>query len=244
MTTPTNPNLPDGAGAGDPTRASTEQAHVEERRRLRATQQADDPARIRDEIRMTRTRMDDTLYELEDRVAPSRVAERAKARARTRLDAVRGSIMGTVDDVTPTGSSSGSSRGVGDVASDAADQARQAPQAAREKTRGNPLAAGMIAFGVGALAAALLPESDQETRLVEGAADNVDLQKVRGEVEQAVQDVREPVQQRAQEGVDDLTDTAQGHAQAMKDEAASSGARVRSDAQDAGRQVHDQVDDT
>lgn len=249
MSTPTNPNLPSDT---DSTRreAAAEQAHLEEERRMRAAQQADDPARIRDEIRMTRGRMDETLYELEDRVAPSRVAERTKAKARSRWNDVKGSIMGSADDLTPSGSSpsgsgsSGSSRGMGDVASDAADQARQAPQRAKQKTRGNPLAAGMIAFGVGALAAALLPDSDQETKLVEDAADRVDLQAARGEVEQVVQDVREPVQQRAQEGVDDLKGTAQGHAQDLKDEAATSGQRVQSDAQDASQQVTQQAGDS
>lgn len=246
MSTPTTPSPYDDGP--DATRATAQQAHLEEERRLRATQQADDPARIRDEIRMTRGRMDDTLYELEDRVAPSRVAERTKARARTRWNSVRSSVMGTVDDATPSRSSgydsSGSSRGVGDVASDAADQARQAPQMATQKTRGNPLAAGMIAFGVGALAAALLPESDREQQLVEDAADKVDLQAARGEVEQAVQDVREPVQQRAQEGMDDLKGSAQDHAQEMKDEAATSGDRVQSDAKGAGQQVKDQARDS
>lgn len=239
----TNPNetdpltRPDVSGtepARMPSDVANEQAHLEEERRIRATQQADEPARIRDEIRMTRTRMDDTLYELEDRVAPSRVAERSKARMKARWTDLRSNVMGSVDDRTPSPSSSGgtssSSRGVGDVASDAADQARQAPQQVKQKTRGNPLAAGMIAFGVGALVSALLPESDQEQQLVEDAADKVDLQQVRGEVEQAAQDVREPVRERSQEGMEDLKQTASDHASELQDEAQTSQQRVASDA--------------
>lgn len=252
MSTPDNTRLPDhdvSNDVPDPSPVDNERAHLEEERRVRAAQQADDPARIRDEIRMTRSRMDDTLYELEDRVAPSRVAERTRARAKSRWNSVRNSVMGSMDDPTSSGGtvpsmgSSGSSRGVGDVAHDAADQARQAPQMAKQKTRGNPLAAGMIAFGVGAMVSALLPESEREQQLVEDAADKVDLQQVRGKVEQVVQDVQEPVQERAQEGVEDIKGTASDHAREIKDKAASSGQRVKSDAKDAGEQVKGHASD-
>jgi hypothetical protein len=36
----------------------------------------------------------------------------------------------------------------------------RAPQAVRQQTQGNPLAAGIIAFGVGMLAATLIPVTD------------------------------------------------------------------------------------
>lgn len=254
MSDMTNPRTPDhvatdprsaAAASRSPARVGNEQAHLKEERRIAAAQQADDPARIRDEIRMTRSRMDDTLYELEERVAPSRVAERSKAKLKSRWNRVRTNVMGSVDDLTPSsnGPSTDGSRGVGDVASEAADQARQAPQTVKRQTRGNPMAAGMIAFGVGALAAALLPDTDQEQQLVEDAADRVDLQRVRDEVEQVAQDVRQPVQERAQEGVEDLKGTAQDHAQELTEEASTSGDRVASDAQDAGERVRDHASD-
>jgi hypothetical protein len=43
------------------------------------------------------------------------------------------------------------------AASSVADAASSAPDMARRQTRGNPLAAGLIALGVGWLASSLLP---------------------------------------------------------------------------------------
>ena len=45
----------------------------------------------------------------------------------------------------------------GEKAHDVADSVRGAPQAVAQQTQGNPLAAGIIAFGVGMLAATLIP---------------------------------------------------------------------------------------
>lgn len=241
----TNPRHQPDSATGAP--LASERAHLEEERRIAAAQQSDDPDRIRNEIRMTRSRMDSTLYELEDRVAPSRVAERSKQRLKTRWRSVRDNVMGSVDDLTPSGrdsATSSSSRGVGDVASDAADQARQAPQRVKEQARGNPLAAGMIAFGVGALASALLPGSDQEQQLVEDAADRVDLQQVRGEVEQVVDDIRQPVEERAREGVEQVRQTAQSEADGLKGDTQQAGQRVASHAQDAGDEVRRSAKDS
>lgn len=229
----------------DPTtidpRLSREEAHLEEERHVRAAAGADDPERIREEIRMTRGRMDDTLGQLEDRVAPSRVAARGRARMRSNWQRLRGTVMGTADD--RSSHTSGPSRSPGDVASGAAHQARQAPDAARRATRGNPLAAGMVAFGLGALVAAALPESEQERRLVEEGADRVDLQRVRSEVEDAVEDVRGPVEARAREGLEEVKDTASSEAEGLRDEGRASQERVTGEARDASDRVRDRSGD-
>ncbi|MBY5161361.1 DUF3618 domain-containing protein [Salsipaludibacter albus] len=222
-------------------RLANEQAHLDEERRVRAAAQADDPERIREEIRMTRGRMDDTLGQLEDRVAPSRVAARGRARLRSNWRRLRGTVMGTVDD--RTSHAAGSSRSPGDVASGAAHQARQAPDAARRATRGNPLAAGMVAFGLGALVAAALPESEQERRLVEDGVDRVDLQRLRNQVEDAVEEVREPVEAQAREGLDQVKDTASSEADGLRDEARSSQQRVTGEARGAGETARDRTGD-
>lgn len=230
MSEHTTPRTPTRSDQADDRRLGNEQAHLEEERRVRAATTADDPDRIRDEIRMTRGRMDDTLSSLEYRVAPSQVAARSRARLQSRWTRLRQSVMG----------SSPASRGPGDMASDVGDSARQAPQAVAEKTRGNPMAAGMVAFGLGAIIAGALPESEREQHLAEDAADHLDLQRVRDEVEEVVDDVREPVEARATEGMEEVKKTAQSESSHLQDEARTSQERVGGEARDASRQVRDQ----
>lgn len=227
-------NSPTHTDGPDDGRLANEQAHLEEERRVRAAATADDPDRIRDEIRMTRGRMDDTLSSLEYRVAPSQVAARSRARLQSRWTGIRESVMG----------SSPASRGPGDMASDVGDSARQAPQAVMDKTRGNPMAAGMVAFGLGAIIAGALPGSEREEHLAEEAADHLDLQHVRDEVEQVVDDVREPVEARAKEGMEEVKQTAQSETSDLQDEARTSQERVTGEARDASREVRDQSGST
>ena len=53
----------------------------------------------------------------------------------------------------------------------ASEHVQQAPQALADQARGNPVAAGIIAFGAGVLLATLLPSSRTEQRVVaEGSA--------------------------------------------------------------------------
>lgn len=222
---------------------TNEAAHLEEQRHVRAAGRSDDPERIREEIRMTRGRMDDTLGQLEDRVAPSRVIARTGTRMRARWTRMRDSVMGSNGDITTR---TGSSRGPAERAADVADHARRAPAAAREATRGNPLAAGAVAFGLGVLVAGALPASDRERRLAEDAAENVDLQRVRDEVEQVVDDVRGPVQARAEEGVEKVRSTARSEAADLRHEADTSRQRVTDDATGASQtagQAREQVGD-
>jgi hypothetical protein len=57
-------------------------------------------------------------------------------------------LMGTADDVRNTGAATASS--VGDAVADA-------PRMVAQKTQGNPLAVGLIAFGAGWLASSAAP---------------------------------------------------------------------------------------
>jgi sRNA-binding protein len=54
---------------------------------------------------------------------------------------------------------------VREQASSAAETVSHAPEALRRQTRGNPMAAGLIAFGGGLLAAALIPETRREQQV-------------------------------------------------------------------------------
>jgi hypothetical protein len=58
-----------------------------------------------------------------------------------------------------------------DAAHGVTETVRETPETVARQTRGNPLAAGAIAFGIGLLAASLLPETDAEKRAGSAVAD-------------------------------------------------------------------------
>ena len=116
----------------------------------------------------------------------------------------------------------------GSVAHSAADSVRQAPQAVTQKAQGNPLAAGIIAFGVGMLAATLIPVTDAERRagqqIKENAGDLTD------KVKDVAGDMKDDVAGTVQQAAAQVKETAQDAAQTTKQQAQSS-------AQDAKEQT-------
>src|SRR2546423_1724124 len=110
-----------------------------------------DPDRIRYEIERTQDNLRNDVNLLTEKVSPGRIAERRVRAARGAMFTVKEKIMGTGSDagssVRDTVGSAAS--GVGAAASNAGDAFASAPRAARRSTQGNPLAAGVIAFGAG-----------------------------------------------------------------------------------------------
>lgn len=180
---------------------------------------AEAPDHIRDDIEVTRARLAADVDRLADKTSPSRVAQRGwqntKAKVRGVTDRVMGAAgdgggtvkdktSGAVDTVKDTTAHAVDS--VKETAGDVAAQARQAPAAVRRQTQGNPVAAGLIAFGAGLLAASLLPASDLEKRAG---------RQVRDHADELVEPVREPLTEAAH----DLGDRAKEAAYAVKDTA-------------------------
>ena len=62
---------------------------------------------------------------------------------------------------------------VSDKASEAGEAVRQAPAAVKRKTQGNPLAAGVIAFGLGMLVSSLIPSTEKERQVVSELQENL-----------------------------------------------------------------------
>lgn len=210
--------------------------------RVREVQRLDDPAQIRDEIAATRSRMSGTIDALEDRVHPSRVADRNRAKVRSRWQSLRDNVMGSIDDLTPD--DSGDGRDAGDVADDARQAVRNAPQRVKRRTRGNPMAAGMVAFGLGAIIGSALPETDAEQEAAERAAERVDTDRLRQEAQRVAQEVREPVEAQARQAAEEVRQTARSEAEDVHSDAQSSAERVRSHAEDEAQQVRDSAQDS
>jgi gas vesicle protein len=185
----------------------------------------DETARQREEIHATRQDMGRTLERLEDRVSPTRIKERQTEKLRSSFGRVRESVMG---------SDNGGSGRISEAASDARDAVEHAPDRLEEATRGNPIAAGMIAFGLGALAASLLPTTKPERRLGHELRDGFE-QPVRDELQTAGKEAGEHMREHAQHAADQVKETAQDAAQRTKDDARSSAERVERDARDAAQ---------
>ncbi len=200
-------------------------------------ERAQDPEQLRREIAATRADMDRTLEELEDRVRPSRIKDRQTAKVRSRLERVKGSVMGSAQDVRDRGTAAAG--GVHDRIEGAQDAVHQAPQQLESAARGNPLAAGMIAFGIGALAGSLLPASSPERRMAAGLRDQFE-EPLREALLESGQQVRTELQEHAQEVVEDTKESARQAAAHVRDDAGQAAGEVREHAQDATESVRSQ----
>ncbi|GAA5152614.1 hypothetical protein GCM10023340_33220 [Nocardioides marinquilinus] len=171
------------------------------------------PDQLTQDIEQTRGRLGDHLDELQDKVSPTAIAGRQKDAAKSRIMGVRDKAMGTArsaGDSTPS-------------ASEAADSARQ-------QVAGAPIAAGVVAFGLGMLAAALVPASRAE-------------QKTATQVKDAVQEHAQPLmddaKQAAGEAAEHLKGSAAESVQQVKDSASDSAQQVKDSASDSAQQVKD-----
>ena len=152
-----------------------------------------DPDVIRRQIEDTRRELSYDVDALNEKVNPARVVDRRVTAAKGKISSLKEKVMGTAQDTTyhaqgvasnaagsvqsaasnaagSVQSAASSAAGtVQDAASSAATAVQQAPDAIVRQTQGNPLAAGLIAFGVGWLVSSLLPASQKEQELAQQA---------------------------------------------------------------------------
>jgi gas vesicle protein len=198
---------------------------------------AEEPDRLRQDIELTRASLTRDVDRLADKTSPRRVAQRrwtaVKEKVMGSAEQARHAAGGTVSTVQDKASTVGGKvSAVGDKAAEAghgaADAVRNAPHAVAQQAQGNPLAAGVIAFGVGMLAATLLPVTDTERRagqqIKENSGDLTD------RVKEVASDLGSEFKQTAQESVQQVKETAQDAAQTTRQQAQSS-------AQDAAQQT-------
>ncbi|HEY2281223.1 MAG TPA: DUF3618 domain-containing protein [Streptosporangiaceae bacterium] len=208
-----------------------------------------DPDQIRGNIEQTQLNLSADVNALSDKVSPPKIVGRRVQQTRSAVTNVKDRIMGGTAEHTSnlsgTVSSSASSAKdtLSSTASSAADAVGSAPDAARQRTRGNPLAAGLIAFGAGWLVASLLPATEPEQQVASQVKD-VATEKGRPIAQQlgqagqeAAQDLKESAQQKAQS----VKETATDAASTVRDEAQSQTSDVTDHAQDARGRVTDQA---
>ena len=177
-----------------------------------------DPERLRRDIERTQQNLSTDVDRLAEKVTPGRIVHRRVDRARNAVTRMRDRVMGT----TPNGDVMSTARDrLGDAASSVADSTssaasnvaqavQEAPQAVRRGTEGNPLAAGLIAFGAGWLLSTLAPASRTEQRLTERAKEAAQEygQPVAEHLGQAATDLRDNLREPAQQAAESVRQTA------------------------------------
>jgi len=184
-------------------------------------------AELRDEIAEQREEIGRDVDALGDRVIPSRIVERRADALRGRMQQARRSVMGDPDD--PDRSSISGRAGevkerVGDIAQNTINEVAGVPDRLRSGTEGNPLAAGLIAFGAGLLAATLLPTSRREDDLARRA-------------QPQVENVGRQVGELGRQIADDLQPEVRGAVSDVVEEASDAGRRLADDAKDAVKET-------
>jgi ElaB/YqjD/DUF883 family membrane-anchored ribosome-binding protein len=124
---------------------------------------------------------------------------------------------------------------VGDTATDVADRAREAPQWVAQETRGNPLVAGMVAFGVGLLLGSIAPPTEVERHAVDAMSDQIE--PVRQKAMEAAGSVREEVTDATREASQHVKEQAQDAAQEVQSTAQHSVSQVKEQSQAAAHEV-------
>ncbi|MCP2032992.1 gas vesicle protein [Okibacterium sp. HSC-33S16] len=167
------------------------------------------PEEIRQEIEETRRELGNDVDALADKVSPSSIAQRQTDKVKGFGRKIKDNVMGVADNATSHLSDAASHVG------DAASHAGSMPSTAVSKAKGNPVAVGVIAFGVGLLAASLIPASSREKQLGQTA------------------------KEKAAPLVDNLKETAKGVAEDLKEPAMDAADSVKGAAADAVSQVKD-----
>jgi len=191
---------------------------------------SNDPDQIRAEIEQTRANLSNDVNQLTDTVTPSHVAKRQVDKARGAVFGVKDRVMGTAGDLHSSASDKASN--LSDKASDMGSAVASAPTTVKDRAAGNPLAAGLIAVGVGWLVGSLLPVSEREKQAATQVKDQVK-ETAMPVVSDAAKEVAENLKPAAQEAVESVKETAADAAATVKEEGKASAQDVQGQAVDA-----------
>lgn len=165
-------------------------------------------AELRQEIAETRGEMSRDLDAIGDRVSPRRMAERRLGRTRRWVTTSRERVFGAAEDVRYRAGDQAHG-----VAGTVSETVGNAPDQLRAQTRGNPMVAGGVAFGLGFLASLLFEPTEQEEELVRRAEDQIE--PIKEELGQMASEVGSTVADAGREAASHLKDDASGRAQSV-----------------------------
>jgi hypothetical protein len=215
-----------------------------------------DPDVIRRQIEDTRRELSYDVDALNEKVNPARVVDRRVTAAKGKMTNLKEKVMGSAHDTTyhAQGAASNAAGSVQNAASSAADSVQgaaasaatavqQAPDTIVRQTQGNPLAAGLIAFGVGWLVSSLLPASEKERQLAQQAETAIRENKdaLIEPAKQVAQEIGDELKPAAQQAVESVKATAQDAASTVTEEGKSAAADVQGQAKQAKTTVQSQA---
>ena len=215
-----------------------------------------DPDVIRRQIEDTRRELSYDVDALNEKVNPARVMDRRVTAAKGRITRAKEKVMGSAHDTSyhAQGVASNAAGSVQSAASSAADSVQgaaasaatavqQTPDAIVRQTQGNPLAAGLIAFGVGWLVSSILPASEKEKQLAQQAetAFRENKDALLEPAKQVAQEIGDELKPAAQQAVESVKATATDAASTVAEEGKSAAADVQGKAQQAKTTVQSQA---
>ncbi len=224
------------------------------------------PEELRAEIARTRAELGQDLDNLVEKVTPSKVVGRkvdatkeavfgVKDKIMGSAGAAKESVMGAVGSATGhSGDSGGGTKdsvagavssvghSAGDAVASAGHAFHDALTTAKAKDAGNPLAAGVIAFGLGWLASSLMPASAVEQQ---GAAKLKDAvgEPVKQGLSQVASEMKDTLTPIAHDALSTVKDTATDAVSTVKDQAAQAGSDVKEQASASTGSVTDTAKD-
>lgn len=205
------------------------------------THPQDDPDAIRADIDATRAELSANVDALGDRLNPKKVAERQTEKVKDAVGTVKDKVFGVAD-------SAGDH--VANLKDSAVDAAQATPRTITRSTQGSPLAAGLVAAGLGFLLGSLLPSSQKERETMRQVKDSDAVSTVTEEAKTMAQDMgehlKEPARQAAEEvkataqqGVENVKETASEAGATLKDETTTAAATLKDDTTSAAARVRD-----
>jgi Protein of unknown function (DUF3618) len=216
---------------------------------------SNDPDEIRADIERTRAALSNDVDELAETVKPKNVAQRQVDKVKEAASNVKERVMGS-NDADYSGSAVDSGAGgasakeavadkayaardtVTEKASEARGAVSRAPMAVKQRAQGNPLAAGVIAFGLGMLVSSMIPSTEKERQAVSQLQEN--LEPVKEKASEVARDFGERLKPAAQEAAQSVKMAATESAETVKQEGAAAAAEVKDQAQAARETVQQQ----
>ena len=212
---------------------------------------SDNPDAIRSDIEATRARLGTNVDAVADKVTPSNIVHRQTDKVKDAVLGVRDKVMGAADTATSkvhsgvnsgTGHAGGALHSTGETLhgagenvsaklSDAGSAIGAAPGQVKAKAQGNPLAAGLIAFGAGMLVSSLIPPSQKEREAADALKSAAE--PMTTQLTEAAKDMAEGLKEPAQEAMENVKATATDAAQHVKTEGQGAVTDVKDRAVDA-----------
>ncbi|WP_457965246.1 DUF3618 domain-containing protein [Arthrobacter sp. D1-29] len=194
---------------------------------------SDNPDAIRSDIEATRARLGTNVDAVADKVTPSNIVHRQTDKVKDAVFGVKEKVMGAADSATSRVQGGVQSRtdSAGNMLSDAGSAIGEAPQQVRAKAQGNPLAAGLIAFGAGMLLSSLIPASEKEREAADALKSAAE--PVTSELTEAAKEMAEGMKEPAREAMESVKATATEGAEHVKSEGQVAASDVKDRATDA-----------